>query len=182
MTTSLPARGTARTAMTHEKSPAGRLSFLNGTVPGSPPAAPARAGADRGGTGVSAAFHKKVAASDSQACGDLGAPDWIRTSGLPGRSSQTHNAKPRFQAVFRQLCTKESAIQKAREAFSAQASRAFACVVVKWWSRLMETSDKSLFRQESNHFKCPSRIRRLCHAVSVSELAAVFLLYLSFAC
>ena len=86
MTTSLPARGTARTAMTHEKSPAGRLSFLNGTAPGSPPAAPARAGADRGGTGVSAAFHKKVAASDSQACGDLGAPDWIRTSGLPGRS------------------------------------------------------------------------------------------------
>ena len=74
MTTSLPARGTARTAMTHEKSPAGRLSFLNGTVPGSPPAAPARAGADCGGTGVSAAFHKKVAASDTEACGDLVRP------------------------------------------------------------------------------------------------------------
>ncbi len=74
MTTSLPARGTARTAMTHEKSPAGRLSLLNGTVPGSPPAAPARAGADRGGTGVSAAFHKKVAASDSQLAATLVRP------------------------------------------------------------------------------------------------------------
>ena len=64
-----------------------------------------------------------------------GAPDWIRTSGLPCRSSQTHNVKPRFQVVFHRLCTNKKTIQKAREAFSAQAPRAFVCVVVKWWSR-----------------------------------------------
>ena len=66
---------------------------------------------------------------------NFGAPDWIRTSGLPGRSSQTHNAKRHCKAVFRRLCTKKKTIQKAREAFSELASRAFVCVVVKWWSQ-----------------------------------------------
>ena len=47
-----------------------------------------------------------------------GAPDWIRTSGLPGRSSQTHNVKQRFQAVFCRLCTnKKTYIKSPRSLF-----------------------------------------------------------------
>ena len=39
-----------------------------------------------------------------------GAPDWIRTSGLPGRSSQTHNTKRRCKAISRRLCTNKKTI------------------------------------------------------------------------
>ena len=65
----------------------------------------------------------------------FGAADRIRTCGLSGRSSQTHRAKRLCEAVFRRLCTKFKTIQNAREAFSEPASRAFAYVVVKWWSQ-----------------------------------------------
>ena len=36
----------------------------------------------------------------------FGAADMIRTCGLSGRISQTHNAKRRCEAIFRWLCTK----------------------------------------------------------------------------
>ena len=49
---------------------------------------------------------------------NFGAPDWTRTSGLPGRSSQTHNVKRRCKAVFRRLCTnKKTYIKSPRSLF-----------------------------------------------------------------
>lgn len=61
----------------------------------------------------------------------FGAADRIRTCGLSGRSSQTAGGKWRFQAIYRHLCTKDAAIQKARGAFETLAPRAFARMVVK---------------------------------------------------
>ena len=34
-----------------------------------------------------------------------GAPDWIRTSGLPGRRTQTPKEERPFRAIFCRLCT-----------------------------------------------------------------------------
>lgn len=92
-----------------------------------------------------------------------GVPDFVFCSpGQPGKikhspagaracgSSLTHKGKPRYQAVFRRLCTIKKTIQKAREAFLELASRVFVCMVVRKWSTWSVALEKEPFRDRGN--------------------------------